>query len=514
MTRTSWMSLTVVAVALVLAGCEQKKEAPKAETTEKAEAAKPGPVAAKPLVVAINTWAGHAPGIVANGGLTTAKGSIYDGLGLQVEFKIIDDPVAKLAELKAGKVDVMWDTVDSWAREASVLASEKEPFAARALFLQDWSRGGDGLVAKGDIKTIEDLKGKKVAVLEFSPSHWFALYLLSQSGLTADEKATVSFQFFGEPSQVKEAFTSGKVDAMVSWQPFLDDAVKDSAKSKAHLLITTAAATNVIADTLVASPTALASKSKELEAFVRGWFKGMAEVQKDAKAHTEKVSVALKLPAGDVEGMLSGLKLTPFADNAQFYGLKGGKAHYETLFTEAFEAYRRLGKISTPVDAKTWMEPKYLNAIAGEYAGQEVQEVQLKALEKELSAKDKGIINRQLSINFVPGSAEMMSGSEVMLDVLGQTLISFGATYLQIEGNTDSTGPRKGNIELLQEAGGDREDLPRQDLRPAREPLQDGGPGPRQPGGAEQHRGGPAAQPAHRHQGRHRRRARVSVRSP
>lgn len=447
MTRTSWISLAVV-VAALCAGCTKQEASMPAPEVKKAEPAPAKAPELKPLTIGINTWAGHAPGLVANGGLTTTKGSVYDGLGLKVEFKIIDDPAAKLAELRAGKIDVMWDTVDSWAREASMLAGEKEPFPARALFLQDWSRGGDGVVAKAEIKTIEDLKGKTVAVIEFSPSHWFALYLLAQSGLTAEEKATVKFSFASEPAQVKDAFVSGKADAMVSWQPFLDDAVAAAGKGKARLLITTSAATNVIADTLVASPSALSGKPKELEAFVRGWFKGMAEVHKDAKAHTAMVATALKLPPADVEGMLSGLKLTPFADNAQFYGLKGGKAHYETLFTEAFEAYRRLGKVATPVSAKDWLEPKFLGAIAGEYADQQVQEAQLKALEKEVSAKEKGIINRQLSINFVPGSAEMMSGSEVMLDVLGQTLISFGATYLQIEGNTDSTGARKANIEL------------------------------------------------------------------
>jgi outer membrane protein OmpA-like peptidoglycan-associated protein len=313
--------------------------------------------------------------------------------------------------------------------------------------MQDWSRGGDGIVAKSQIRTIEDLKGKSVAVIEFSPSHWFIMYLLAQSGLSNEEKGTVKLKYFGEPEKVKEAFTTGKVDAMVSWQPFLSDAVTAMGK-KAHLLLTTQAATNVIADTLVASPSAIASDGKTLEAFVRGWFKGMEAVQKDPKGAQAKVAAALKLPPADVEGMLSGLKLTPFADNAAFYGLSGGKAHYETLFKEAFEAYRRLGKIQTPVEGKEWANLKFLSAVATDWTGQQVEEAPLKALEKELSAKDKGIINKQLSINFVPGSAEMMAGSEFMLDALGQAMISFGATYLQIEGNTDSTGSRPANIEL------------------------------------------------------------------
>ena len=47
----------------------------------------------------INTWAGHAPGIVANGGLMGGdKASIYlSKYGLDVEFTLLEDPQTKLA---------------------------------------------------------------------------------------------------------------------------------------------------------------------------------------------------------------------------------------------------------------------------------------------------------------------------------------------------------------------------------------------------------------------------------
>ena len=75
----------------------------------------------RPLVVAINTWAGHAPGIVANGGLDPgAAASLYKKqFGLDVKFVLLEDPAAKLAAFRNGDVDIMWDTVDNWAREAS-----------------------------------------------------------------------------------------------------------------------------------------------------------------------------------------------------------------------------------------------------------------------------------------------------------------------------------------------------------------------------------------------------------
>src|SRR5689334_3089996 len=71
----------------------------------------------RPLVVAINTWAGHAPGIVYNMGMDPNSASQYQAKhGIEVKFVLIEDPAAKLAAFRKGDVDIMWDTVDNWAR--------------------------------------------------------------------------------------------------------------------------------------------------------------------------------------------------------------------------------------------------------------------------------------------------------------------------------------------------------------------------------------------------------------
>ncbi len=41
--------------------------------------------------------------------------------GLDVKFVLLEDPAAKLAAFRKGAIDIMWDTVDNWAREASIL---------------------------------------------------------------------------------------------------------------------------------------------------------------------------------------------------------------------------------------------------------------------------------------------------------------------------------------------------------------------------------------------------------
>ena len=102
----------------------------------------------------------------------------------------------------------MWDTVDNWAREASILAEQNQ--AAKSIIMQDWSRGGDGIVSLSSIKSIEDLKGKKVACTQFTPSHFLLLYLLAQSGLSPDDRNAVekNIVFTQDASLAAAAFRS------------------------------------------------------------------------------------------------------------------------------------------------------------------------------------------------------------------------------------------------------------------------------------------------------------------
>ncbi|HEV2761458.1 MAG TPA: phosphate ABC transporter substrate-binding/OmpA family protein [Pyrinomonadaceae bacterium] len=400
----------------------------------------------RPLVVAINTWAGHAPGIVFNAGMDPNPNSLYKKqFGLDVKFVLLEDPAAKLAAFRRGEVDIMWDTVDNWAREASILADQNQK--AKSVLLQDWSRGGDGIASLASIKSIEDLKGKKVACTQFTPSHFLLLYLLAQSGLSPDDRAAVerNITFVQDAPSAANIFKARQVDAAVTWEPDLS-AVVAARGDEAHVLVSTSAASNIIADTLVARQEILDQYPETVRDFVRGWFDGIEMMKTDPTAGYAAVGRALKLDEETVSGMLSGLKLTPYADNAQFYGLTGGHAHYETLFDTAFVIWRKKALVSRAVNAKDWADPRFIQALASVYPGQKVEEQQVAA--RQPSERDRAIINKQIQIHFTPGSDEIMAGSFFVLDQLGETMTSFGNTVLRVEGNTDATGNPAANMTL------------------------------------------------------------------
>ena len=404
------------------------------------------------LVVGINTWAGHAPGIIANAGLAGGdKNSIYlSKYGLEVEFKLLEDPQTKLAAFIKGDIDIMWDTVDSWAREASALAEQGK--GGKAILQQDWSRGGDGIVSLSSIKSVEDLKGKKIATTRYTPSHWLLLYLLSQSGLSAADKAGIekNLVFTAEAPLAAAAFKSKNVEAAVTWEPDLSGAVK-ARSDEAHVLVSTAAATNVIADCLVAKPEIIEKAPETLAAFIHGWFDGIDSISKDPAQAYQLVGKALKLSEDDVSGMLSGLKLTAFADNALFFGLDGNRSQFDILFNTAFIVWRKQGVISKVVDSKDFVDTRFVAALADAYPGQKVvEQFKFDPKKKVDPAKERAIVNKSLSIYFTPASDEIMNGSHFVLDQLGETMIAFGNTYLRIEGNTDATGSRAANRTLSQ----------------------------------------------------------------
>jgi outer membrane protein OmpA-like peptidoglycan-associated protein len=108
--------------------------------------------------------------------------------------------------------------------------------------------------------------------------------------------------------------------------------------------------------------------------------------------------------------------------------------------------WRKKGLVTRAVDAKDWADTRFISALAQAYPGQAIQEPAIAA--RPASSQDRAIINKQIQIHFTPGSDVIMEGSYFVLDALGETMTSFGNTYLRVEGNTDSVGAPGANLTL------------------------------------------------------------------
>ncbi|MBK7609507.1 MAG: hypothetical protein IPI18_21080 [Saprospiraceae bacterium] len=122
------------------------------------------------IKVGVVTWGGYAGGQYFNEGFkANSRSRFVQEYGFPVDFKILDDVPVSREAWKNDEVNLLWCTIDALPTEIGGLAD----FDPVVVFQSDWSRGGDAIVARRGINTVNDLKGKKVAVAEMTPSILF-----------------------------------------------------------------------------------------------------------------------------------------------------------------------------------------------------------------------------------------------------------------------------------------------------------------------------------------------------
>ena len=421
-----------------------------------------------PLKVSIVSFHGYAPALVANGGnLKTQNGSIYSKQGVNVEF-VIQDNVPTLAEIFESKAaHCAWRTSDFWAQEQPNLRNAGKD--GRAVMVVDNTQGGDAIIAKdASIKTVEDLADKTVALLQFTPSHGLIIDAIENSSLSARKKTSIKFVFINVEegtAGVRAAFESGKVDAAVLWDPDLSLALRGGG----HVVYSTKIASNLIYDVMVCNKQVLDdSKGKQaVQKFVDGWLAGVTAARQDpdsaveALVATEELFKLLAKQEGKpfIKSLFPNLVWTGIEDNARILGIVGGTNHYERVYGQFDQIYRKAGALAnpnSPVIAPqdsfdySFIQTALSNNAGARQAAAKLTEV-FTAEGLKQATRNTVAVTKPVMVTFTTGSAELTQRAKKTIDT---EMIPFiennGKAYIVVSGNTDSVGSNDVNKPLSQ----------------------------------------------------------------
>jgi len=406
---------------------------------------------------AINVWAGWAPIIYANRGFKPGK--IWkDGTGqdFQVELKLIDNPVAMRDVFASGEVHIGWATVDMLPLLLEGL--QKDSRTMPRVFQQiDWSNGGDGIVVRKDIKSIGDLRGKKVVLAQNSPSHFFLLNALLNGGV---QPAEVNMKFVKDAFQAAAAFNnSDEFSGVVSWAP---DIYTLSAQKKNKMLVDTGTANKLIADVWFARADFAKENPAIIEGLVRGIFDSMVELQlADKKTEVAKLMAAgYSMKADEALGMLADAHWTNYAENREFFLNQNNPTNFENTYENAVYLYRQIKQVSSPVPFEKIVDFSVLKKLGKipKYANQK-DEYTVKftpASAGSIQAAESEILTKTVVIRFAPNShkldlkIERIVGDKkvqelydprapLIVDEIGRLAGQYGAARIVIEGHTDAS---------------------------------------------------------------------------
>jgi NitT/TauT family transport system substrate-binding protein len=426
--------------------------------------------ATNPLKVSLVSFHGYAPALVANGNsLKTKADSIYARAGLNVEFVINDDipTLTTLFESKAAQC--AWRTSDFWAQEHPNLRNSGHD--AKAVLVVDNTQGADAVITRdANIQKIEDLAGKNVALLQYTPSHGMLIDAIDNSSLTARAKKQVKTIFIKAEegtAGVRAAFVAGNVDAAVLWDPDLSLALRDV--KGARVIYSTKTATNLIYDVMVCDQREL-SKPENTEAFqkfVNGWLEGVTvakanpDLAVDALVSTQEFFKLLADKEGKpfIKKLFANILWTDLADNARALGLAGGVNHYERVYGRFDQIYRAEGSLANPkspvITPQDSFDYRFVKAALA--ANTQAQTAAARPTEtfseqgRTTAMAAPAVVTKPVSVSFASGSAELSKRAQQIVD---KEMVPFiennGSAYFELSGNTDSVGSAAANLALSQ----------------------------------------------------------------
>jgi len=246
-----------------------------------------GPVAdSGPIQVPYLTWGGDVASFYANGGLKTTPDSINGKLGLNLDLVPGDDFVAQVRRYLKGESPYLRGTVRMIGMASEVVS--RNPKTEPVMFLQlTWS-AGDHMVSRGQIKTLGDLKGKKIVLQQGGPHVGMLDDVLRAARLSWSDVDVIWVDDLTGPNGAAARFRNDpSVDAclvitpdMLSLTGGLNErgSGKNGTVTDARVLVSTAQMSRSIADVYAVRKDFFDAHRDQVERFAAGYLKASEDL--------------------------------------------------------------------------------------------------------------------------------------------------------------------------------------------------------------------------------------------
>lgn len=215
--------------------------------------------------------------------------------GVQVELVSFMSLGDSRRAYERGQTDVMAATVGELLISRANTGADIQAFA-----LINWSEGGDVLLARRDIASLADLRGKRVA---FEPGsfEWVLLdAALREGGLTLADVRPVA----APHSRLPGLWREGAIDAAIAYPPYAPPLDTD-----AHVLFDTARMPGVVADVLAADRALIAARKQELAAVLRAYERARQDLLRERQQVLQQMAPRLQLSAADLDTQFRGIRM-------------------------------------------------------------------------------------------------------------------------------------------------------------------------------------------------------------
>jgi NitT/TauT family transport system substrate-binding protein len=253
-----------------------------------------------------SAWPGWFPWQVAQ------DKQIFEASKIDVNLTWFDDYNKSIAALNAGTIDANSQTL------ADTIHSIADGKDLVVVLTNDNSTGNDAIVISDTIKSVKDLKGKKVAAEEGTVDHFLLVLALKRVGMTMKDIQFVPL----ETSKAADAFATGKVDAAAIFAPFTTKALK---RPGSRVLFSSKDFPGAISDHLVFTRKFVSKHPEKVQAVVNSWFATLKHISKGMNRDEDELIMSKRsgVTMAEYKDYLDGTKIFSIEDNIETF--KQGK---------------------------------------------------------------------------------------------------------------------------------------------------------------------------------------------
>jgi NitT/TauT family transport system substrate-binding protein len=240
--------------------------------------------------------------------------------GIKIKLTQVNDYVESINQYTAGTFDAcVMTNMDMLTIPAAGGVD------STALIVGDYSNGNDGVVLKGRGRTLADIKGQKVNLVELSVSHYLLIRALSTVGLRERDLKIVNTS----DADMVGAFAAPASTAVVTWKPQLSAVL---AMPNSQLVFDSSKIPGEILDLLVVNSATLNANPKLGKALAGAWYETLALMLRNDAAGKAAQAAMAKASGTDAAGFASQLATTHlFATPADAYAFTTGDAVVKTM---------------------------------------------------------------------------------------------------------------------------------------------------------------------------------------
>jgi NitT/TauT family transport system substrate-binding protein len=299
--------------------------------------------AAPPLKIGYSDWPGWVAWQVA-----IDKGWFKEA-GVDVSF-VWFDYSASMDAFAAGKIDAVTMT------NGDALVTGAGGGKSKMIMLTDYSNGNDMIVGQPGIKSLKDLKGKKVSVEMGLVEHLLLLNGLKKAGMKESDVTLVN----AKTNEMPQMLSSGGVAAVGAWQPVSGQSMK--ALPGARPIYTSADEPGLIYDVLAVNPARAAWRRAGWEKVVLVWDRVVSYIN-DPKTQPDAVkimSARVGLTPQAYLPLLKGTKLLSLADDRKAFQKADGFSSLYGSSKIADDFNVANGVYKTHQDVNSYIDPSFV----------------------------------------------------------------------------------------------------------------------------------------------------------